>query len=70
MRDFILFSSINHVTLFAWVKGRGKGHASMLNAQRVHEGPKKGHVISGQSLIYEVFAIAELLNKEIKYESL
>ena len=28
---FLIFSSINHETLFAWATGRGKGHAGILN---------------------------------------
>ena len=44
------------MTLFAWAKGREKGHAGILNAQWVHEGLKKGHVIYGQPLIADLKA--------------
>ena len=50
LRDFVPFSSINHMTLLAWAMGRGKGHTGILNAQRVHKGLKKCHVSYGQSL--------------------
>ena len=42
MRDFVTFSSINHVTLFAWVTGRGKGHPGMVNTPRGPGRAKKG----------------------------
>ena len=34
VRDFVPFSFIKHVTLFAWATGRGKGHAGLFNAHR------------------------------------
>ena len=50
VKDFVTFSSINHMILFAWVTGRGKGHPGIVNTPRGPGRPKKGYVISGQPL--------------------
>ena len=46
MRDIVPFSSIKFVTLCMGM-GRGNSPAGKLNAQRVHEGLTKFHVIYG-----------------------